>query len=161
MFSMELSVAFAMREIRERAMKSGPLQVIVSNESSSRVHIAFQLFLFHSQLRPYFWLLDSQPLLTSLVVQTMLLTKQERLKALPHITVMALEACLTAGFERLGHRNLTSFMPTLEGMTWKTALSTHLNAYMALSHLLLALLQECRNGIVPDSMLEKAARLHA
>ena len=62
-------------------------------------------------------------------------TKQ-RMKVLPSVTVHGLEAALEKGFSQVGHRCLTPFIPLLSKMTWKTAASSHLNAFVALEAIL-------------------------
>ena len=82
-------------------------------------------------------------------------TKQ-RMKVLPSVTVHGLEAALEKGFSQVGHRCLTPFIPLLSKMTWKTAASSHLDAFVALEAILFFLLLECANGLIPDMLLAKA-----
>ena len=82
-------------------------------------------------------------------------TKQ-RMKVLPSVTVRGLEAALEKGFSQVGHRCLTPFIPLLSKMTWKTAASSHLDAFVALEAILFFLLLECANGLIPDMLLAKA-----
>ena len=80
----------------------------------------------------------------------------ERIKVLQNVTVAALEKALTDGFMQCGHRNLSVFVPALEGMNWKTSISSHAQAFVALVEILFSLLTVCHNGLIPDSLLTKA-----
>lgn len=76
----------------------------------------------------------------------------ERLKVLPHITVVHVQNAFQAGFTLLGHRNLQCLLPVLEGMTWNTSPTKHRSAFVLLESLLLPLLQLCTNGLLPAKM---------
>lgn len=76
----------------------------------------------------------------------------ERLKALPHITVVHLQGTFQTGFNMLGHRNIQCLLPPLEGMTWNTAPTKHRSAFVLLESVLLPLLQVCHNGLVPAKL---------
>lgn len=80
------------------------------------------------------------------------LDSRERLKVLPHVTVLLLQQAFLTGFQQLGHRNLESLLPTLQGMNWNTAPFKHLQAFVLLESLLIPLLQTCHNGLIPDRM---------
>ena len=58
---------------------------------------------------------------------------------------------------QVGHRNLPSLCPFLEGMSWKTAASRHIEAFLMMSPIIICLFAVCRNGLLPDAMLQKAA----
>ena len=104
----------------------------------------------------------------------------DRLKVLSNVSVCALQDALTKGFAQawhslyifsvdfvinfpkafsdvlqVGHRNLRSLCPFLEGMSWKTAASRHIEAYVVMAPLLICLLSS--SGLLPDAVLQKAA----
>lgn len=56
---------------------------------------------------------------------------------------------------QVGHKNLTSLLPCLEGMSWKTAPAKHLEAFVAFQCLLFSLFRVCSNGLIPDLMLKQ------
>lgn len=80
------------------------------------------------------------------------LDSKERLKVLPHITVVVLQAAFTRGFRQLGHRDLRHLFPHLQGMNWNTAPFKHLQAFVLLESVLVSLLEVYHNGLIPDRM---------
>ena len=56
---------------------------------------------------------------------------------------------------QVGHRCLTSLVPPLQGMSWKTSPAKHVSAFLAFEHVLAALLMVCTNGLVPDKSLQE------
>ena len=81
---------------------------------------------------------------------------RERIKALPSVTVHALEHALDTAFKQCGHRNLKVLTASLDGITWKTAASKHVKAFLVLWALLFQIFLVCKNGLVPAANLEKA-----
>lgn len=84
---------------------------------------------------------------------------RERIKVLPAVTVSALQHALGQGFQHLGHRNLPSLVPCLEGMSFKTSPLSHMTAFVQFEMVLFFLLSVCKNGLIPDQMLSKVSWL--
>ncbi len=82
--------------------------------------------------------------------------EKTRLKVLPSVTVSASEEAIQDGFKTLGHRNIKVLSMHLDKITWKTASSKHLPAFIAVFPLLLQIFMVCKNGVIPASSLEKA-----
>ena len=86
----------------------------------------------------------------------MAFASKDRLKVLSSVSVHSLQAASEKGFSQVGHRCLTPFIPLLSKMSWKTAPSSHMAAFVALELVLFFLLMECSNGLIPDMMPAKA-----
>ena len=82
--------------------------------------------------------------------------KSGRLRVLPDVSVARLEAGLDSAFGFMQHRSVERCVQGLESMTWKTALTGHLEQVVALEPIMFQLLTVCSNGLLPHKMLADA-----